>query len=182
MTKIPMRIDEHNKAEWARMAADVRAAGLIPIALRFEGYAGMADAQLPPEVYDALQQEYRRWLIDGIDGLLAPGVRPVAPARRDWLIAKTRGAYSFERYSVPAWLEVIETLLGYGLADAEIEWLLLSKHARWAADVDGAEYGSVPAVAFLRYLGETVTGRLAFRDLAFAMGNAEREAAGLEVD
>lgn len=51
----------------------------------------------------------------------------------DRLSQETQDAYSAGRYG-PVWDEVIAFLLGEGLDVKAIEWILRSKHMRWAAD------------------------------------------------
>ena len=46
----------------------------------------------------------------------------------------TQDAYSRDRYSDAGWLGIIRTFLAAGASEAEIRWVLESKHMRWAAD------------------------------------------------
>jgi hypothetical protein len=49
----------------------------------------------------------------------------------------TRDAYSYDRYGEDVWEEIIEFLLSKNVLPEVIEWVLISKHMRWAADSIG---------------------------------------------
>ena len=51
----------------------------------------------------------------------------------DKIAENTSGAYSVDRYG-EVWEEIIAFLLGDGVSQAAIEWILKSKHMRWAGD------------------------------------------------
>lgn len=49
------------------------------------------------------------------------------------LAEKTKDAYSFDRYGAKSWLANIKFLLTK-FTEEQVEWIMRSKHARWAAD------------------------------------------------
>jgi len=63
---------------------------------------------------------------------------------------RSNEAYSFNRYA--DWEECAEDILGLGFSEIETEVILRSKWMRWAADIDGGEYGKVKSVAIVRCL------------------------------
>lgn len=50
------------------------------------------------------------------------------------LAIKTRDAFAFDRYGRDQWIAAVQVLVDAGYDDAEVEWILRSKHMRWAAD------------------------------------------------
>jgi hypothetical protein len=67
------------------------------------------------------------------------------------LVLATQDAYSKSRYTDAAWLRITKQLLQDGLTEAEVEWILRSKHMRWAADAANRDH-SVTANDFAHYL------------------------------
>ena len=60
---------EHDKAEWARLAQDAYRLGLNDTGHRFSGAAALRRGEpITYQAYDALQAEYREWLIAGFPG------------------------------------------------------------------------------------------------------------------
>lgn len=49
------------------------------------------------------------------------------------LAEKTKDAYSYDRYGKASWLANIKFLL-IKFTEEQVEWIMRSKHARWAAD------------------------------------------------
>jgi hypothetical protein len=60
----------------------------------------------------------------------------------DKIAARTHDAYSRPRFSDAGWLGVVQALLDQGATAAEAEWVLNSKHMRWAADSASRNYGA----------------------------------------
>lgn len=61
--------DDHTKAEWARLAVDAYRLGLNDTGHRFSGAAALSRGDvITLQMYDALQAEYREWLIAGFPG------------------------------------------------------------------------------------------------------------------
>ncbi len=61
-------VTEDVKREWARMAQDAYSNDVNYIGHRYSGAAAMRTGQmLTCQVFDALQINYRKWLIDGIE-------------------------------------------------------------------------------------------------------------------
>lgn len=60
----------HTIGEWQRLAADAYRIGLNETGHRFSVAAAkyLAGRLMPVDVYDALQAEYREWLIGGFPG------------------------------------------------------------------------------------------------------------------
>jgi hypothetical protein len=56
---------------------------------------------------------------------------------------KTSDAYSFERYGEKSWLANTKFLLAK-YTEEQVEWILRSKHMRWAADYAEGNYGRIP--------------------------------------
>lgn len=57
---------EHDKREWARMAADAYKSGRNGVGHRYSAAAALpAGATMPTPRYDALQVGYRSWLVRG---------------------------------------------------------------------------------------------------------------------
>ncbi len=50
------------------------------------------------------------------------------------LADKTSDAYSFSRYGLDSWTEIASLMLDQGSSEDVVEWVLRSKHMRWAAD------------------------------------------------
>jgi hypothetical protein len=50
------------------------------------------------------------------------------------LADKTSDAYSFSRYGMDSWTEIASLMLDQGSSEDVVEWVLRSKHMRWAAD------------------------------------------------
>jgi len=65
---------------------------------------------------------------------------------------KSRDAYSADRYA--SWQAVAALLLARGYDATEAEAIMRSKWTRWAADVNGAAYGKVPAKAVGDFLDD----------------------------
>lgn len=63
----------------------------------------------------------------------------------------TADSYSRSRFTDAGWRRIAQVLLDAGATAAEAEWVLNSKHTRWAADVTGKNHG-VTAVDFLDYV------------------------------
>lgn len=59
------------------------------------------------------------------------------------LAEKTEEGYSFERYGEKSWLANIKFLLTK-FTEEQVEWIMLSKHARWAADVTESNRNTIP--------------------------------------
>lgn len=66
------------------------------------------------------------------------------------LATRTQDAYSADRYR--SWAACALALSQYDERTAEA--ILRSKHMRWAADEDGAEYGRVTSSALVRYMAK----------------------------
>lgn len=64
--------------------------------------------------------------------------------------ARTQDAYSRDWYTDAGWLGVARRLAEEGLNATEIEWVLRSKHMRWAADYVSRSH-SVRAADFIAY-------------------------------
>lgn len=61
-------VTQHVKNEWSRMATNAYKNGVNYMGHRYSMAAAIPnDAMLTCEVFDALQINYRKWLIDGID-------------------------------------------------------------------------------------------------------------------
>lgn len=75
---------------------------------------------------------------------------PNNPATAAEIAFRCEEAYSASTYA--SWDEVAQAFLDAGMNDVEAEAWMRSKHTRWAADLDGAQHGSVPAAAITRYL------------------------------
>lgn len=76
-------ITDHNKTEWARMAAAASAADQVDVCRRYTVAAAIpAGIMLPCADYDALQDAYRDWLVFSL--------WPVSGAKR-----YTHRAYAF---------------------------------------------------------------------------------------
>ncbi len=61
---------DHDKAEWSRLAVDAYRLGLNDVGHRFSGAAALRRGDvITLLMYDALQEEYREWLIGGFPGL-----------------------------------------------------------------------------------------------------------------
>lgn len=57
---------EHEKAEWSRLAQSAYSAGHNATGHRFSGAASIPrDARVALATFDSLQNDYRRWLVDG---------------------------------------------------------------------------------------------------------------------
>ena len=59
------------------------------------------------------------------------------------LAEKTKDAHSCERYGKTSWLANIKFLLTK-FTEEQVEWIMRSKHARWAADNAEGDYGQIP--------------------------------------
>jgi hypothetical protein len=60
-------VTQHDKNEWARMAKDAYANDVNYMGHRYSGAASIPNgSRLTCQVFDALQDNYRKWLIDGI--------------------------------------------------------------------------------------------------------------------
>lgn len=60
----------HEKAEWARLAQAAYAADLNTVGHRFSGAASLRNEhKMMLATFDSLQNDYRTWLVDGIEGL-----------------------------------------------------------------------------------------------------------------
>ena len=75
--------------------------------------------------------------------------------RADLIAWRTGDAYSAPRYGMASWLACAKLLVRAGLDDDEVEWMLRSKHMRWAADAGNAEYGRATSGMLRRYLAES---------------------------
>lgn len=62
----------------------------------------------------------------------------------------TQDAYSRPRYTDAGWTGIIRDLAAAGATEAEIRWILESKHTRWAADAANRNH-SATAADFQRY-------------------------------
>jgi len=60
-SSLPMTIIEHNRAEWSRMADAAASIGRSDVAARFRDAA--TRQQMTVREYDALQNDYRAWLV-----------------------------------------------------------------------------------------------------------------------
>jgi len=56
------------------------------------------------------------------------------------LAEKTKDAYSYDRYGKASWLANIKFLLTK-FTEEQVEWIMRSKHARWAADAFETSHG-----------------------------------------
>lgn len=63
---------------------------------------------------------------------------------------RTEDAYSFSRYE--DWADCALAILDLGYNEVETETILRSKWTRWAADIDGADYGIVKSQAIVHVL------------------------------
>lgn len=60
---------EHEKAEWSRLAVDAYRLGLNDVGHRFSGSAALGrNEPITVQAFNALQDEYREWLIAGFPG------------------------------------------------------------------------------------------------------------------
>lgn len=74
-----------------------------------------------------------------------------ANATQATLIAMTTAeAYSRNRYTDTGWMRIAQALLDAGATQAEAEWVLNSKHMRWAAD-DANRLNCATSADFLAY-------------------------------
>lgn len=64
-------------------------------------------------------------------------------SRANIIAEKTGGAYSHARYGQTSWLANIAFLLTK-FTPEQVEWIMTSKHARWAADSSEKPSGKVP--------------------------------------
>jgi hypothetical protein len=79
------------------------------------------------------------------------------------LALKTDTAYSFDRYA--SWTAVCNALVKEGYTDDQVEAIVMSKWARWAADQAAGNYayGKFPAkvlVEFVRKQGKSEVEKL----------------------
>lgn len=79
------------------------------------------------------------------------------------LATKTRDAYMAPDYGEAAWRECARFLFAEGFTADEAEWILRSKHMRWADDTEGAGRGNKTNSGalrryFARYEGEIRRG------------------------
>lgn len=68
---------------------------------------------------------------------------------------KTCGAYSFDRYR--DWHSVLRLLIAQGYTEKQVEAIVLSKWARWAADEasdQGQKYGQITAKALVDFVAK----------------------------
>jgi hypothetical protein len=128
-----------------RTAAEVRA--MIPdspVPDRMESCA--ADYDRDAAKYEALAHDAtRRAAVDG------PSFG--RPEVDDVLLAAD-GAYSEDRYAPDEWRKCAAVLLSRGFTVVGAAECMKSKHMRWAADMDGGEYGNVTAAGLIRYLAD----------------------------
>lgn len=68
----------------------------------------------------------------------------------DELYEKTSDSYSFNRYN--SWKSCIKKLRSRGHNDFEIQAILRSKWARWAADSSSNPYGKASSLDLIRYI------------------------------
>ena len=74
----------------------------------------------------------------------------------------TTHAYSYDRYTSGGWQQAIFVLLEQGYTPREVEAIVRSKHARWAADQAPYRYGHVPGrvlVEYIEKLRDDISGR-----------------------
>lgn len=67
------------------------------------------------------------------------------------IIQRSLGAYSFDRYGKRLWKASIKFLLDEGYDEASIQWILLSKHMRWAADSCEEDANKIPLRGIKKY-------------------------------
>jgi hypothetical protein len=68
------------------------------------------------------------------------------------IIFKTKTGYSYERYGAFGWINSIRNLWDLGYTKKQIEWIMLSKITRWAADsFMVGEYGSADGTEVVQY-------------------------------
>jgi hypothetical protein len=77
---------------------------------------------------------------------------------------KTVDAYSRGRYTDAGWLGIAKRLLEEGAAPAEAEWVLESKHTRWAADNANRAHHTT-AADFAKYVVTRIGGTLPWQTL-----------------
>lgn len=59
---------DHEKSEWSRLAVAAYAHELNDTGHKFSGFASLRHGErIPLPVFDALQTEYRQWLIHGFE-------------------------------------------------------------------------------------------------------------------
>ena len=73
------------------------------------------------------------------------------------VVAAAEGAYSQDRYTAFAWTRIARFLLHEGATQAEAEWVLRSKHMRWASD-NANRSSHTTYVDFLKYLAAPRVG------------------------
>lgn len=77
---------------------------------------------------------------------------------------ETHEAFSRSRYTDAGWAGIIKRLAREGASEAEIVWILRSKHMRWAADEANREH-SATAADFARYVVTRIKGTLPWQEL-----------------
>ena len=69
----------------------------------------------------------------------------------------TRDAHSRDRYTDAGWVQIIKRLDTEGFTLAQVEWVLFSKHMRWAGDAANRNHG-VTAADFANYVNVHLVG------------------------
>ncbi len=65
------------------------------------------------------------------------------------MAARTSNAYKYDGYGQEQWILIILFMMSYKVDEAQIEWILRSKHMRWAGDVSSS--GNEDLEAFVDY-------------------------------
>lgn len=92
------------------------------------------------------------------------------------IATKAEDAYSRDRYTTAGWMQTAKRLATEGFAADEIDWVLRSKHMRWAGDAANRNH-AVTAADFANYvLVHLVGGWTRLRDDARKALNAETRA------
>lgn len=77
------------------------------------------------------------------------------------IAAATQDAYSCDRYAPDQWVAVATLLLEEGATPAQVEWIMRSKHMRWAGDCATYAYGTMQSEAFRGYILSPYVGSFA---------------------
>jgi hypothetical protein len=73
-------------------------------------------------------------------------------AKAKAMAEKTKDAYSFDRYGERCWLASVKFLLTHFAAN-QVEWILRSKHMRWAGDFSEGRRG-IPMKTMEKYYAD----------------------------
>jgi hypothetical protein len=110
-------------------------------------------------------------------------------------LVATFDAYSQDRYTSAAWVQIAARLITEGFSDAEVRWVMESKYTRWAADAankpreataaDFANYVTSPHLGSFEKLHRVTQREVippATQDGAELAGNCEGEQIAALID